>query len=205
MEIKSSSRIARVISTIFVPPSFTLILFTYFAFHFETDLSKKIILILVSFLFGFLFHILLFIYFKSKGKLIDLDATIKEERTIPFILSEIIYLIGFIILTLNNINLISIAFWFCYISNTFIVVLINKNWKISVHAMGASGPLAILVYLFGPIGGIFFMIPFVVGWSRIKLKCHTFSQVMIGALFGFVSTYLQILLIVKYFSYDKIF
>lgn len=205
MEINNSSRIARIISTIFVPPSFTLIIFTFLAFHFENDLSKRMILILVSFFFGFLFHILLFIYFKRKGKLIDLDASIKEERTLPFIFSAIIYLIGIFILILNNINLISIAFWFCYISNTLIVVLINKNWKISVHAMGSSGPLAVLMFLLGPIGSFFIVIPFVVGWSRIKLKCHTFSQVLVGTLVGFISTYIQILLIVKWFSNDKIF
>ena len=205
MEIKKTSRIARIISTILVPPSFTLILFTYLAFHFESDLFKRIILLSVSFFFGFLFHIFLFIYFKRKGKLIDLDASIKEERTVPFIFSGIIYLLGFIILMLNNINLISIAFWFCYISNTFIVVLINKNWKISVHAMGSSGPLAVLIFLLGPIGSLFIIVPFAVGWSRIRLKCHTFAQVFFGALLGFASTYFQILLIVKWFSNDKIF
>lgn len=196
----SSNRIARIISTIFVPPSFTLIIFICFSIFFENDLSKKLTLIFVTIIFGFALHILLFILFKRKGKLVDYDASIKEERTIPFLFSEIIYLIGFIILLRSHIDIISIAFWFCYISNTLIIVLINKFWKISVHAMGSSGPLAIILYLLGPIGVIFMLIPIAVGWSRIKLKCHTLSQVLIGGLIGFSSTYFQILLIVKWFS-----
>ena len=196
----TSNRIARIISTVFVPPSFTLIIYTYLSIIRESDPQKKLTLILVSLFFGFTFHILLFLFFKRKGKLIDIDASKKEERTIPFIYSEIFYLIGFLILLRNNMDIISIAFWFCYISNTIIIVIINRYWKISVHATGSSGPLAVIIYLLGPIGIIFILIPIAVGWSRIELKCHNLAQVLIGALFGFISTYVQILLIVKYFS-----
>jgi len=38
-----------------------------------------------------------------------------------------------------------------------------------------------------------------VGWARIQLKVHSLSQVIAGILFAFASTYLQILIIVKWF------
>jgi membrane-associated phospholipid phosphatase len=66
--------------------------------------------------------------------------------------------------------------------------------------MGAAGPLAAVTFLFGPMALVFLVIVVLVGWSRIQLKCHSFDQVMAGGVFAFISTYIQIYLIVSYFS-----
>ncbi|MCH7516893.1 MAG: hypothetical protein IIB08_07205 [Bacteroidetes bacterium] len=194
------NKLARIISTIFIPPSFTIIIFTLFAFHLETEPAQRYITILVALIFGFISPIVLFLYYRKKGKIIDLDASIKEERTVPMSISVIFFIVGLLILIAFNINIVSIAFWFCYISNTLITIIINKNWKISVHTMGAAGPLAAVTYLFGPVTLVFLIIVALVGWSRIQLKCHSLGQVMTGGIFAFISTYIQIYLIVSYFS-----
>ena len=194
------NKIARIISTLFVPPSFTILVFTFFALTLETESLKKIITILVAFLFGFTAQIILFVVLRRRGKIVDLDASVKEERNTPFLISLGLYLIGISILINFNVNIISTAFWFCYISNTLVTILINKHWKISAHAVGAAGPLAALTYVFGPIASLFAIIVFLVGWSRIKLKVHNFAQVIAGVLLAFVSTYLQIYLIVRFFG-----
>ena len=198
--MKFNDKLARVISTIFVPPSFTIIVFTLFAFILETESIKITITILVAFIFGFTAQIILFLFFRKKGKIIDLDASVKEERTTPFFISVGFYLVGLILLIIFKVNIISIAFWFCYISNTLVTIFINKYWKISAHAMGASGPLAAVIYAFGPVSLIFLLLVFFIGWSRIQLKVHNFIQVAAGILFAFFSTYLQIYLIVKWFN-----
>jgi membrane-associated phospholipid phosphatase len=193
-------RFARIISTIFVPPSFTLIVFTILAFIKESDLQNQIITIAVAFIFGFTAPIALYFIFRKKNKLADLDASIKEERTIPFFISIGFYIMALLISIIFKLNIISIAFWFCYISNTLITIFINKQWKISAHSMGAAGSLAALTFALGPQVLYLFPIVLIVGWSRIQLKCHTFIQVFGGIVLAFVSTYLQIYLIVKYFS-----
>lgn len=198
--MNKTDKLARIISTIFVPPTFTIIIFILFAFILETESLKTVITILVAFLFGFNAQIILFVVLRRRGKIVDLDASVKEERTAPFLISVGFYLIGMVILLIFNVNIISIAFWFCYISNTSVTILINKHWKISAHAMGAAGPLAVLSYVFGPIALLFAIIVFLVGWSRIQLKVHNFAQVMAGVLLAFVSTYLQIYLIVRFFE-----
>jgi membrane-associated phospholipid phosphatase len=153
---------------------------------------------MVAFLFGFTAQIILFLLFRRKGKIIDLDASVKEERTTPFLISVGFYLAGLVILIIFRVHIISIAFWFCYISNTLVTILINKHWKISAHAMGAAGPLAAVTYVFGPIGLLFSLIVFLVGWSRIQLKVHNFAQVSAGILLAFTSTFLQIFVIVNW-------
>ncbi len=203
MEQISSHKIARIISTIFVPPSFTVLLFTLFAIKLESSFIKTVITIIVAVTFGFSFLILLFAIFHKNGKLADIDASIKEERTVPFLIAVILYITGLIILIIYNINIVSIAFWFCYISNTLIIVIINKFWKISAHAMGASGALAAITYVYGTIGLIFILLVALIGWSRIELKCHTVSQVTAGAVLGFLSTYIQMYFIINYIQYAR--
>ena len=123
--MNKTDKLARIISTLFVPPSFTIIVFTLFAFILESDTIKTVVTILVAFLFGFTAQIILFVVFRRRGKIVDLDASVKEERSVPFLISVGFYLIGLILLITFKVNIITIAFWFCYISNTLITIL----WK----------------------------------------------------------------------------
>lgn len=194
------TKLARIISTLFVPPSFTIIVFIIFSFTLETESTQKVITILTAFIFGFSTQIILFVTLKKRGEIVDLDASVKEERTKPFFISAGFYLIGLIILIIFRVHIISIAFWFCYISNTLVTILINRHWKISAHSMGAAGPLAAVTFVFGPFAFIFSIIVFLVGWSRIQLKVHNFNQVLAGVILALISTYLQIHLIIKWFN-----
>lgn len=195
-----SYKAAKILSTLFVPPAIAIIIFTYFALVLETDFIQQSIIIIVTLSFGFAFHVALFFYLRKKGKLTDSEAMIKEERTFPFIIATVIYAIGLVILFYNNINAVTLAFWFCYISNTILILIINKYWKISAHLMGAAGPVAALLFVMGNYAFIFILLLVFLGWARIKLKCHNVSQVAAGAFVGFSSTYLQMYLIINYFS-----
>ncbi len=135
----NKDKLARIISTIFVPPAFTIIVFSIFAFQLEAEFQEKLAVILIALFFGFIAPIVLFLVFRKSGKLADKDALIKEERTIPFFIAAGFYIIGFILLIIFEVHIISIAFWFCYISNTLLTILINKTEKISAHTMGAAG------------------------------------------------------------------
>jgi membrane-associated phospholipid phosphatase len=201
MQLKNKKHLtARIISTLFVPPSFSLIIFTLFAFRNEANPDKIIITLLTALIFAFTLPIALFFILRHKGKIINSDATIKEERTLPFSVSIIFYLIGLAILIFSQINIVSIAFWFCYISNTVLIIIINKYWKISAHMMGAAGPFAALCFVYGLSALPFILILFMIGWSRIYLKCHNIYQVLAGSLLGFMSTLLQMQIITGIFN-----
>lgn len=199
MNLLSSHKLARFISTLFVPPSFTIIVYAIFTFALENDSTKRLLTFIIPLVFGFIAPIVLFLILRKKGKLADQDASIKEERTFPFLVAIGFYLLGLLLMIKYDLNIISIAFWFCYISNTFITIIINKYWKISAHAMGAAGPFAAIIFSFGWIGFVMLPIVLLVGWSRIELKCHTLAQVVAGIILAFCSVYLQMFLITKYF------
>src|ERR1035437_144362 len=200
LQYNTKHLIARVISTLFVPPSFALILFIFFAFKYEDDPNKILLSVLVTLTFSFLFPIILFIILRKQGKIVDADANIKEERTFPLIISALFYSIGILILIKAQINIVSIALWFCYISNTIFIIIINKYWKISAHMMGASGPFAAVCFVYGLSALPFILILFMIGWSRIFLKCHNIYQVLAGGLLGFTSTILQMQIIIGIFN-----
>lgn len=195
-----SYKFARAISTLFVPPSLTIIIYTIFAISLENTPLKQILTILIAFVFGFAAPIILFLILRKRNKIIDQDASRKEERTFPYILAIIFYLMGFVLMLIFKLNIISIAFWFCYISNTFLTIIINRYWKISAHSMGVSGTLSAMLYTFSSIGLIQLPIVLLVGWSRIKLGCHNLAQVVTGTVLAFVSVYFQMHLIIKYFG-----
>jgi membrane-associated phospholipid phosphatase len=199
LNLLSSHKLARFISTLFVPPSFTIIVYAIFTFALENDSTKRLLTFIIPLVFGFIAPIVLFLILRKKGKLADQDVSIKEERTFPFLVAIGFYLLGLLLMIKYDLNIISIAFWFCYISNTFITIIINKYWKISAHAMGAAGPFAAIIFSFGWIGFVMLPIVLLVGWSRIELKCHTLAQVVAGIILAFCSVYLQMFLITKYF------
>lgn len=189
------NKFARIISTIFVPPSFTIIVYLIFAFTIETTIQKSLTVFLVALIFGFILPIAMFVMMRKKKMISDNDAMIKDQRTLPYLIAIVFYSVGLIILLFAEVSRISIAFWFCYISNTIITIIINKYWKISAHSMGASGAAAALFFTFGWSSFVAMIITLLVGWSRIELKCHTISQVIAGILLAFISVYIQMKLI----------
>ena len=197
MNEKLLQKFARLISIIFIPPVLTVISFFYLALKFESDSYKSNLTIFIAVLFGFILQIASFVYLRKKGLLSDFDAKIKNERTLPFFVSLLYYILGFILLLILNVNIISIAFWFCYISNTFLVILINRYLKISIHAMGVSGPLALFTFIIGIEALVLLPILLAVGWSRIKLKCHSLTEIVAGAFLGFISVYIQLIVLLK--------
>jgi membrane-associated phospholipid phosphatase len=194
---KYLQKIARTISTVFIPPTFALISIIYLSLTFENNSDKKIYTVAIAFFFGFILQIASFIYFYKKGLVSDVDAKIKNERRIPFYISILIFIVGFILLLISKASNISIAFWFCYISNGFLVILINRYLKISIHTMGVAGPLALFTFIIGLKALFFLPILIAVGWSRIRLKCHSLTEVIVGALVGFISVYLQLSIFLK--------
>ena len=190
-------KIARISSTFFVPPTLTLFSFSFLGLQFEPTIVNQVVVIGSGFLWTFLLPIIFFVIMLKKKKIINQDAELKEERTFPFLFGLSLLLIGYFLLRTFNIQPITLTFWLCYIINTMAIILINRTWKISIHALGIAAPLALFSFMGSWIAVPLLFLLFLVGWSRIYLKCHTFAQVITGAFFGFLSTYLQLYLFLR--------
>ena len=125
----------------------------------------------------------------------DADIPEREDRPLLLVLVIISYLTGTAALYFLNAPWLVSGLMFCYCTNTFVVLLINFFWKISIHSMGVAGPTTALVFAIGPSGLLFGILLLPVMWSRVHLHRHTAAQVLAGAGLGFLLTAVQLLLI----------
>lgn len=184
---KRKSKISSFISNITRAPLISIPTFIIINF-FLLDSVDFLKITTICIFFAAILPVTVLIITKKSG----IDLSMRINRNYPFIIAITSYLIGTVILLLVNAPLITTILMFCYFSNTLIMFLINLHWKISVHAMGVSGPTTVLIFVFGYLGSILGLILPVVMWSRMYLKKHTISQVIMGAFLGFVLTAVQV-------------
>lgn len=185
-------KLARIISDIFVPPTFTLIAFIILAFQFETEEYLKLWVALSGAVFGFVLPVIFFIYLRKKGRVVNNDATVKEERTFPYFIGVVLCLTAFALLYFIGSNSVAYSLWLAYAVNTILLILINKFWKISAHAIGSATFVGLVYFLYGFSGLYFIILLVLIGVSRLILKVHTPMQIIMGSLFGFFLTYWQL-------------
>ena len=182
---------ALAVSFIFHPMIISLGVFSVLIFNDISSAVNPYLVLLTCFVFSNLIPITTVVILKLSGKIDDLDASVKDQREFPLTLGIGYTSLGFFTLTLLNANPLTQGLMFCYMTNTVLTLLINRFWKISIHSMGVSGPVAALW-----ANGNHYPIPMVliimlVSYSRVILRAHSPSQVLAGALLGFCSTYFQ--------------
>jgi membrane-associated phospholipid phosphatase len=185
----NTKQIAKIISYIFIPPLMNFIIFILLTVKVEVP-EKRFWVIGTAFIFGLLFPIVTFIILRKKGKIVNDDATIKEERTIPYLYGILFSIIATVILFLNNANILAVLLWFSYLFNSIILIIVNKYWKISAHAMGVAIPLAASFFICDTFIYVLFFILLLVAWARYELKVHTVPQIISGAIVGFSITFI---------------
>ena len=188
-DIEPKYDFARSVSSLVQPIIITIPVFIILN-YFVTGGTNFLIFTLLSLLFA---NVLPFtaVWMWVKNKDLDFDITDKDERTLPLLFGVVSYLIGVITLFIAGAPAAVTVLMFCYFSNALLTIFITFFWKISLHSMGVAGPTAAMVYIFG-YPGLLFLFPLImVMWSRIYLNKHTPAQVVVGAVSGFVFTWLQ--------------
>ncbi len=184
---KTILKTAKIISYVFVPPVLNFLIFILYSIHYEIGI-KILYSISISFLFGFSIPIITFLNFRRKGKIINDDATIKEERTIPYIYGIIFTFFGVVLSGIFELNEAIIMLWMIYLICSIVIININRFWKISAHTMGAAIPLG-AAFFFSYVS-VFLGIIILISWSRFYLKVHTFTQIFAGTFIGFTISYM---------------
>lgn len=138
------------------------------------------ITIMVSFLLFAFFPFIPVIYSYKKNK-VDLYVSKKEARTPFFLIAVTSYSIAAIIFYITNTKIIFLLA-LGYTLVTIALLFVNFFWKVSIHCAGVTGPIFAFLFVFGTNALPLSLIIFLVCWSRIKLKNHTFAQTFAGTL-----------------------
>ncbi len=198
--MNSKIKLARSISTLTNPPIICIPLFLIICLSLSVNnLWDFPLLELVSLVFTTILPLAIILYWAEKSNN-DKDISNREDRQVPLIIGTVSYFLGYILSSYLGLNEFLICLLLCYSINTFIVMLITRKWKISIHTTGLSGPVCALIILLGSIGAIFGLLYPIIIWARITLKKHTMSQAIIGGIFGFVFTAVEIFTFIYVFN-----
>jgi membrane-associated phospholipid phosphatase len=175
--------ISRYISNIFVPPSFTFLVFVYISIADQQANASFVYIVIQGLVLGLILPILFFFSIKGKGLVSDIDATIKEERLFPYLFGVAVTSFGIILNYYLGYSVLT-KIWIIYFCSMLLLLLINKFWKVSAHAMGVSIPMGLLVYFEGTASMYYIPMVLLICWSRIHLQKHTTLQVVVGSGLG---------------------
>ncbi len=122
----------------------------------------------------------------ARGK-IDIFVTERKKRWKYYILTLLSYVVGLVYIVDKGLW-IYFPFYASYMAIAAVMALITLKWKISVHTAGIAGPTTALVYLVGLEKAYLYLLLIPVAWARYRLKAHTVSQLVAGALLATVLT-----------------
>ena len=136
--------------------------------------------VLLCFLCFAFFPFLSVIYFYRK-KVSDLYVSKREARTPFYLIAIASYSFATIIFLVTSTKIMFLLALGSLLV-TIILMGVNLFWKVSIHCAGVTGPIFALICVFGINALPLTSIVGLVGWSRIKLKNHTFAQTLVGTL-----------------------
>lgn len=194
---------ARVVSMVFTPfylPILGLAAMFFLSYLSQYLLSYKFQVLAIVYFFTILLPTLLIhLYRHYHGwSLIELGS--KERRIVPYVISILSYFICVYLLEQMHTPYFMRSIVVCALIIQIVCALVNVWWKISTHTAaigGVAGALFIFseVFRFNPTWWfcLVLILAGILGSSRMILRQHTLSQVVVGFLVGFFCAIFAIL------------
>ena len=151
-------------------------------FKLDASNSEKITWGLLALFLGALPPILVFLHEKKVGKIKDWMITNRLERRDV----HLAWIFGSVLLSLVYSQLsaprLLIAFALSIFVLSIVITLATFLWKISVHIVGVTMLILILLLVYSSTYLFGVLIIVIVAWARIYLKHHTLSQVTVASI-----------------------
>lgn len=183
--------LANFISIFIAPPTMAIVATVAFSLWSPIGLgllSAPFSILFCFFCFAFL-PFLSILYFYRKN-LVDLYVSKRKSRTPFFLIAITSYSFAAIVFLATNTKILALLA-LGYIVVSIILMVVNLFWKVSVHCAGVTGPIFSLIFVFGINALPLSLIVGLVGWSRIKLKNHTFAQTLAGTLIALTVGFIE--------------
>lgn len=192
---------ANLLSWIFVPllmPVYGVLLaFNLSILAYASPVSKVVFTLIVA-AFNVVAPAILFLLLKKFGLISDIGLNKRDERTLPYIICILCMIGTALFMWSKGAPLWLVMFFGGGAAAGVVEVLVNSRWKISAHAAGMAGIVALLVRILNsgyPSPSILTWIIIAVaisgllGMARIWLGRHTPAQVLAGYAVGFCAVY----------------
>lgn len=206
--------LANVLSYVINPLVLPPLAFAFILWHFGAPHAEIVLVALIALVFFCLLPLGYLIWLVRRGGAETIEVRHRDKRIRPFLVGTGFYVVGMIALYLVGDTAIELllSLAFLYPFNTLLLLLITLRWKISVHMVGLSSFISILLFAallvsdgLPPVEGsllraatvlpLLALVP-VLMWARVRVEAHTLGQVVAGTVFGLVVPYVELTLIV---------
>lgn len=134
---------------------------------------------------------------KTLGLVKNFGLSERTDRSIPYAATFCFYVATVVYLFMVSAPMWLIGFMAGGVFGLAVVSVVNRRWKISAHAAGMGGLLAMLVVMAIRTGMISLLPVLIaavvstglVATARIALRCHTPMQVAVGCAVGFMCVF----------------
>ena len=186
------------ISWIFVPllmPVYGIMLIFSLSFLSYAPFHTKLVFTLIVFAANFVVPMILILLLKKMNVISDIGLNGRRERLIPYIITIVCLAFTGFFLYIKMAPLWVAMFYLGGALAGLINLVVNLRWKISAHAAGIAGIVAMLIQVIkeGPSseGMIWWIVAAIItagllGSARIWLGRHTLMQVLAGSAVGFL-------------------
>ncbi len=203
MNEKSTILAARVMSMLVTPfylPLVGLIALFTFSYMSLMPWQYKLTVVGMVYLFTILLPTLLIHLYRRYQGWTPAELGQKERRMVPYIITIVCYFSCYYIMTTARIPQFMANILVAALAIQIICALINVWWKISTHTAAIGGFAGALMafsilFAFNPIWWLclVFIVAGIVGTSRMILRQHSLTQVVMGFLVGVVAAFWMII------------
>lgn len=193
----AASFISWVLVPLLIPVYGILLAFDLSILHFKPEATKWIFTLLVA-LFNMVIPMILVLLLKKFGFINDIGLNGRRERLIPYIITIVCMGGTALFMHAKMAPMWLVMFFAGGVVAGIINLLINFKWKISAHAAGIAGIVALIVRIMHsdmPVGNITVWLMVAIGLggllgsARVWLGRHTVWQVLAGYAVGFCSVF----------------
>jgi len=190
-------KFSKYISYFFHPINFSIIgAILYFLFVPKYIYKPQEYLLLSIIIIGtYIFPLILVFLMKQTGMIQSYQMDTIEERKFPtLLLIAISIFIGNWLYESTLVNLLALSYFAYGLCLILIYIAYYFKFKISVHMVAIGGLIGFLLYFsyYYKINLIYllaslFILSGIIATARLKLKAHTFSEVLVGLFLGIMS------------------
>ncbi|NKB68791.1 MAG: hypothetical protein GKR89_17130 [Candidatus Latescibacteria bacterium] len=175
-----SHRTAEFFSHLFNPSGVALGVFGLLAWQgYSTWLPALVGMVCFAFFPG-----LILVSMLKKGRIDQLYPSQRQQRSGLLLLGAGCYFLGSGALWLVGAKIFIVAAGLVFATSALLVWWVNRYWKISIHSVGVSGGVAVLLIMMGIEAWIWTLTLPLIAWARWHLRAHSPAQIAAGFLLG---------------------
>ncbi|MDI6102647.1 phosphatase PAP2 family protein [Actinoplanes sp. NEAU-A12] len=154
------------------------------AWHSASDASSALSYGALAVTFASIIPMAYVFYGTHFGDLVSHHIPVRQRRLIPMCVGLASLTVGALVLALIGAPAYLVNVMVMNVAGLAMLTAITLSWKISAHTSTTAATITMLVFVFGPPALIATPAVLLTGWSRLHLRAHTRSQVVIGAILG---------------------